>query len=199
MQIDILLFFLFSAIVLTVSPGPDIVYVFVKSSSDGYKAGVKTVLGLTSGLFFHTLLLVFGISAIIDSSPFIFKSIKFFGSSYFLILAIQLLIFKKNQESKKNLTKNDFLTGLMMNLLNPKVTVFFIAFFPNYIFHDNLSVEIQFTVLGIIFWIIANLIFLIVVFLSDRFGKNIKKYVNSKKIKIVKAIFYLFISVWIML
>ena len=86
-----------------------------------------------------------------------------------------------------------------MNLLNPKVTVFFIAFFPNYIFHDNLSVEIQFTVLGIIFWIIANLIFFIVVFISDRFGKNIKKYVNSKKIKIVKAIFYLFISVWIML
>lgn len=199
MQIDILLFFLFSAIVLTVSPGPDIVYVFVKSSSDGYKAGVKTVLGLTSGLFFHTLLLVFGISAIIDSSPFIFKSIKFFGSFYFLILSIQLLIFKKNQESKKNLSKNDFLTGLMMNLLNPKVTVFFIAFFPNYIFHDNLSVEIQFTVLGIIFWIIANLIFFIVVFISDRFGKNIKKYVNSKKIKIVKAIFYLFISVWIML
>ena len=199
MQIDILLVFLFSAIVLTVSPGPDIIYVFIKSSSYGYKAGVKTVLGLTSGLFFHTLLLVFGISAIIESSPFIFKSIKFFGSSYFLILAIQLFIIKKNHERKKNLTKNDFFTGLMMNLLNPKVTIFFIAFFPNYIFHDNLSIEIQFTVLGIIFWIIANLIFLIVVFLSSRFGTNFKKYVNSKKIKIVKSIFYLFISVWIML
>ena len=199
MQIDILLFFLFSAIVLTISPGPDIVYVFIKTTSDGYKAGVKTVLGLTSGLFFHTLLLVFGISTIIESSPFIFKSIKFFGSSYFLILAIQLFIISKNQDSKKNLTKNDFFTGLMMNLLNPKVTVFFIAFFPNYIFHDNLSVEIQFAVLGIIFWIIANLIFLIVVFLSDRFGKNFKKYVNSKKIRVVKAIFYLFISIWIML
>lgn len=199
MQIDILLVFLFSAIVLTVSPGPDIIYIFIKSSSHGYKAGVKTVLGLTSGLFFHTLLLVFGISTIIESSPFVFKSIKFFGSSYFLILAIQLFIIKKNQESKKNLTKNDFFTGLMMNLLNPKVTIFFIAFFPNYIFHDNLSVEIQFTVLGIIFWIIANLIFLIVVFLSSRFGTNFKKYVNSKKIKIVKSIFYLFISVWIML
>jgi threonine/homoserine/homoserine lactone efflux protein len=199
MQIDILLVFLFSAIVLTVSPGPDIIYIFIKSSSHGYKAGVKTVLGLTSGLFFHTLLLVFGISTIIESSPFVFKSIKFFGSSYFLILAIQLFIIKKNKESKKNLTKNDFFTGLMMNLLNPKVTIFFIAFFPNYIFHDDLSVEIQFTVLGIIFWIIANLIFLIVVFLSSRFGTNFKKYVNSKKIKIVKSIFYLFISVWIML
>ena len=198
MQIDILLFFLFSAIVLTISPGPDIVYVFIKTTTDNYKAGVKTVLGLTSGLFFHTLLLVFGISTIIESSPFIFKSIKFFGSSYFLILAIQLFIISKNQDSKKNLTKNDFFTGLMMNLLNPKVTVFFIAFFPNYIFHDNLSVEIQFAVLGIIFWIIANLIFLIVVFLSDRFGKNFKKYVNSKKIRVVKAIFYLFISIWIM-
>ena len=72
MQIDILLVFLFSAIILTVSPGPDIVYVFIKSGSDGVRAGVNTVLGLTSGLFFHTLLLVFGISAIIESSPSVF-------------------------------------------------------------------------------------------------------------------------------
>ena len=68
MQLDILLVFLFSAIVLTLSPGPDIIYVFIKSSTKGTRAGIKTVFGLTTGLIFHTLLLVFGISALIKSN-----------------------------------------------------------------------------------------------------------------------------------
>ena len=199
MQIDILLFFLFSAIILTLSPGPDIVYVFIKSSSDGIKAGVETVLGLTSGLFFHTLLLVFGISAIIESSPSVFFLIKLFGCSYFLFLAIQLYVFKNDQETKKRIFQNDFLTGLMMNLLNPKVTIFFVAFFPNYIFDETMSIEIQFAILGIIFWSVANLIFLIVVYISSRFNKSIHKFIGSEKVKLIKFLFYLFISVWIII
>ena len=108
MQIDTLLVFLFSSIILTVSPGPDIIYVFIKSGSDGIRAGVKTVLGLTSGLLFHTLLLVFGISAIIESSPFVFFFIKIFGSSYFLFLAIKLYVSQNNRETKKEYFKMIF-------------------------------------------------------------------------------------------
>ncbi len=199
MQIDTLLVFLFSSIILTVSPGPDIIYVFIKSSSDGIRAGVKTVLGLTSGLLFHTLLLVFGISAVIEASPFVFFLIKLFGCFYFLFLAIKLYVSENNRETKKRIFQNDFLTGLMMNLLNPKVTIFFIAFFPNYIFDDTISIQIQFAILGIIFWTVANLIFLIVVYISSRFNKNIQEFVGSKKVKLIKFVFYLFISIWIIL
>mgnify|MGYP006229840761 FL=1 len=199
MQIDTLLVFLFSSIILTVSPGPDIIYVFIKSGSDGIRAGVKTVLGLTSGLLFHTLLLVFGISAVIEASPFVFFLIKLFGCSYFLFLAIELYVSKNNRETKKRIFQNDFLTGLMMNLLNPKVTIFFIAFFPNYIFDDTMSIQIQFAILGIIFWTVANLIFLVVVYISSRFNKIIQKFIGSKKVKLIKFVFYLFISVWIIL
>ena len=174
-------------------------YVFIKSGSDGIRAGVKTVLGLTSGLLFHTLLLVFGISAVIEASPFVFFLIKLFGCSYFLFLAIELYFSKNNRETKKRIFQNDFLTGLMMNLLNPKVTIFFIAFFPNYIFDDNISIQIQFAILGIIFWTVANLIFLIVVYISSRFNKNIQEFVGSKKVKLIKFVFYLFISIWIIL
>ena len=177
----------------------DIVYVFIKSGSDGIRAGVKTVLGLTSGLFFHTLLLVFGISALIEASPFVFFLIKLFGCSYFLFLAIELYVSKNNRETKKRIFQNDFLTGLMMNLLNPKVTIFFIAFFPNYIFDDTMSIQIQFAILGIIFWTVANLIFLVVVYISSRFNKIIQKFIGSKKVKLIKFVFYLFISVWIIL
>ena len=67
MQLETLLIFLFSASILTLSPGPDIIYVFIKSSTEGKIAGIKTVFGLTTGLIFHTLLLVFGVSALILS------------------------------------------------------------------------------------------------------------------------------------
>ena len=175
------------------------IYVFIKSGSDGIRAGVKTVLGLTSGLLFHTLLLVFGISAVIEASPFVFFLIKLFGCFYFLFLAIKLYVSENNRETKKRIFQNDFLTGLMMNLLNPKVTIFFIAFFPNYIFDDTISIQIQFAILGIIFWTVANLIFLIVVYISSRFNKNIQEFVGSKKVKLIKFVFYLFISIWIIL
>ena len=171
----------------------------IKSGSDGIRAGVKTVLGLTCGLLFHTLLLVFGISAVIEASPFVFFLIKLFGCSYFLFLAIELYFSKNNRETKKRIFQNDFLTGLMMNLLNPKVTIFFIAFFPNYIFDDTMSIQIQFAILGIIFWTVANLIFLVVVYISSRFNKIIQKFIGSKKVKLIKFVFYLFISVWIIL
>ena len=76
----------------------------LKISSDGIRAGVKTVLSLTSDLLFHTLLLVFGISAVIEASPFIFFN-KAFGCSYFLFLAIELYFSKNNRETKKDISK----------------------------------------------------------------------------------------------
>ena len=135
----------------------------------------------------------------IEASPFVFFLIKLFGCSYFLFLAIELYVSKNNRETKKRIFQNDFLTGLMMNLLNPKVTIFFIAFFPNYIFDDIMSIQIQFAILGIIFWTVANLIFLVVVYISSRFSKIIQKFIGSKKVKLIKFVFYLFISVWIIL
>ena len=92
MQLDTLLIFLFSASILTLSPGPDIIYVFLKSSTDGKIAGIKTVLGLTTGLFFHTILLVFGISALINSNEYFFMLIKVFGFMYFIFLIVDCIL-----------------------------------------------------------------------------------------------------------
>jgi len=86
MQLDTILIFLLSASILTLSPGPDIIYVFFKSSTEGIRAGVKTVFGLTTGLIFHTLLLVFGISALIKSNDNVFFILKLFGFFYFMFL-----------------------------------------------------------------------------------------------------------------
>jgi threonine/homoserine/homoserine lactone efflux protein len=198
MQLDTLFVFLLSATILTLSPGPDIIYVFFKSSTEGVRAGVKTVFGLTTGLIFHTLLLVFGISALINSNENIFFMLKLFGFFYFIFLAITTYNESLKIDKKSIHNKNDFITGLLMNVLNPKVSVFFIAFFPNYIFHNSWSYELQFALLGFLFWFIANAIFLLAVFLSSLNTIFIKKIINHNKIKIFKIIFYLIIAIWIL-
>ena len=198
MQLDTILIFLLSASILTLSPGPDIIYVFFKSSTEGIKAGIKTVFGLTTGLVFHTLLLVFGISALINSNENVFFVLKLFGFFYFIFLAISTCNKSLKVDKKSNYNKNDFITGLLMNVLNPKVSIFFIAFFPNYIFHDSWTYELQFALLGFLFWFIANTIFLLVVFLSSFNIVLIKKIINHNKIKIFKSIFYLIIAIWIL-
>ena len=198
MQLDTILIFLLSASILTLSPGPDIIYVFFKSSTEGIRAGVKTVFGLTTGLIFHTLLLVFGISALINSNENVFFVLKLFGFFYFIFLAIKTYNESLKIYKKSNYNKNDFITGLLMNILNPKVSVFFIAFFPNYIFHNSWTYELQFALLGLLFWFIANTIFLLVVFLSSFNTEIVKKIINHKKIKILKSVFYIIIAIWIL-
>ena len=198
MQLDTILIFLLSVCILTLSPGPDIIYVFFKSSTEGIKAGVKTVFGLTTGLIFHTLLLVFGISALIKSNDNIFFVLKLFGFFYFMFLAGSIFFrTKKSKSSSIVKTNNDFYVGLMMNLLNPKVSLFFIALFPGFIFSDNISIEIQFLVLGLIFWSTATLIFLTVVFISSRIKDKIQNLLDNKNLKYVQALVFLLVGIWI--
>ena len=198
MQLDTILIFWLSVCILTLSPGPDIIYVFFKSSTEGIKSGVKTVFGLTTGLIFHTLLLVFGISALIKSNDNVFFVLKFFGFFYFMFLAGSIFFrTKKSKSSSIVKTNNDFYVGLMMNLLNPKVSLFFIALFPGFIFSDKISIEIQFLVLGLIFWSTATLIFLTVVFISSRIKDNIQNLLANKNLKYVQALVFLLVGIWI--
>ena len=198
MQLDTLFVFLLSASILTLSPGPDIIYVFLKSSTDGVKAGVKTVFGLTTGLIFHTLLLVFGISALIKSNENIFFGLKLFGFFYFLFLSGSVFFrTKKSKFTGLVKTTNNFSVGLMMNLLNPKVSLFFIALFPGFIFSDSITIEIQFLILGVIFWFVATIIFLIFVFISSKFKKNIQNLLENRNAKYIQAIVFILVAIWI--
>jgi len=200
MDIETLLTFTLASLSLTISPGPDILYVISKSIVQGKKAAILTSLGLTSGLVIHTFLVAFGLSIIISESEYILNSIKIIGVFYFIYLIIKLIQNRKtDDETKKDLHNiNYFKRGLIMNLLNPKVGLFFIAFFPGFLFHSELSNQVQFLILGLIFWLQASIVFLLVsVFASklNSFTKSNSYY--NKYLFVIEVIVYVFVIYWI--
>ncbi|MDA7708055.1 LysE family translocator [Flavobacteriaceae bacterium] len=200
MDVDVLLTFVLTSLLLTISPGPDIIYVISQSISKGVKSAITTSLGLTSGLLVHTFLVTIGLSLIISQNEYVFNFIRLLGVLYFSYLIILVFISrnKKKELDINNKSSNDFYRGLIMNLLNPKVSLFFIAFFPGFLFHNDLNNEIQFLILGGIFWLQATLVFLLVSLLSFKLNSFSKRQsLISNNIYLFEIGVYIFIIYWI--
>lgn len=183
MNYDILTTFIIASAALAIAPGPDNIYVLMQSIVNGKKYGLATVGGLVSGCLVHTTLLAFGVSAIIKESDRIFFIIKLFGAIYLFYLAYKVfrsegqLQLSEGEVPKKGLGQL-FKQGFIMNVLNPKVTIFFLAFFPGFLFSNTLSPLIQFYVLGLIFMLVAFFIFGLIALLSGSISNYIKGHTN---------------------
>lgn len=167
---------MFATAVLAISPGPDNIFVLVQSMSHGKKYGLATVAGLMTGCLIHTTLLAFGVSAVIKENDALFFIIKVFGALYLLFLSYQVLKsdaeidISKQTVPKKSLGKL-FQTGFWMNVLNPKVTIFFLAFFPGFLFSGTLNTIVQFYVLGFLFIIVSFLVFATIAILAGQISR----------------------------
>lgn len=172
MDLLLLLSFLGTAIFLTLMPGPDILFVIAQSISQNRKAGIVTALGLCSGLVVHITAATLGISAIFYQSALAFAIVKYIGASYLLFLAWQS--FKEREsafaiDGQKPLKyKSLYKKGILMNVLNPKVSLFFLALLPQFVDKTAGYVSIQMLVLGIVFMVQAFVIFIVVSVLSDK-------------------------------
>ena len=159
-------YFLTASILLTIAPGPDILYLLTKSLASGAKCGIMLAAGLSSGIVFHTFLVMAGVAAIIQSSPLAMTALKIFGAAYLLFLA-----FKSFQGAKRggqiSMKKSDgeisaisiYRRGVLMNVLNPKVLLFFLAFLPQFVNLSSESASSQIILLGVTFAIQAFVIF----------------------------------------
>lgn len=183
MNIEVLISFVIASIALAFSPGPDNIYVLTQSIVNGKKAGLATVVGLVSGCIVHTTLLAFGVSAIIKESESLFFTIKLFGAVYLVYLAYK--VFKSDasialsEENIKKKSSNQLLKqGFMMNVLNPKVSIFFLAFFPGFLFSNSLNTVVQFYVLGLLFMLVSFLVFAMIAILAGAISNYIKKHKN---------------------
>lgn len=175
--------FMLATATLAISPGPDNIYVLTQSITHGKKFGLATVSGLISGCLVHTTLLAFGVSALIKANNSLFLAIKIFGAVYLLYLAFQVL--RSNaavQLSAEDVPKKSlirlFRQGFVMNVLNPKVTVFFLAFFPGFLFSETLGTVVQFYVLGILFMLVSFIIFAVIAVLAGKISTYVTKNPN---------------------
>ncbi|MEE3034297.1 MAG: LysE family translocator [Bacteroidota bacterium] len=204
MDLEILIAFILSSTALTLMPGPDIIYVISQSVIFGKRNGVLISLGLVTGLLFHTLMVVFGLAAIINIYPNLIFTIKLLGSIYIVYLGF--ISIRKSYQMDVNIKSfhqeenGGFYRGLVMNLLNPKVSLFFLAIFPGFLFSQSLSIQVQFLILGFIFFVQALVIFIIVTILSNYFFKFLKSsFILRKSILKIQGIFLIIIAVFILL
>lgn len=162
-MIETLISFSIATLALAISPGPDNIYVLTQSLVNGTKSGIATTAGLISGCVVHTTLLAFGISAIITASAEVFYGIKVLGACYLLYLAYKVYKHKSDISLTEDAPKKSyfklFKTGVIMNLLNPKVMIFFLAFFPGFLWNNDGNTVVQFYILGFTFMIISFITF----------------------------------------
>ncbi|WP_299050662.1 LysE family translocator [uncultured Polaribacter sp.] len=182
-MLEVLISFAITTAILAISPGPDNIFVLTQSIVNGKKYGIATVLGLMSGCIVHTSFVAFGVSEILKKNENLFFIIKLFGAAYLLYLAYKVYnsdakIVLSSPKIQKKSTLSLFKKGFLMNVLNPKVTLFFLAFFPQFLFSNTMATEIQFYILGLIFILISFIVFASIAILAGNISKYIKQYAN---------------------
>lgn len=181
-MVEILISFSLATFALALSPGPDNIYVLTQSLVNGTKSGIATTAGLISGCIVHTTLLAFGLSAILIASEAVFYAIKLIGASYLIFLAFKVYKSDSQIALAGNLPRKSyfelFKIGVVMNLVNPKVMIFFLAFFPGFLWNMERNIIAQFYILGIVFMVVSFITFSSIAILAGRISEVI---IRNKK------------------
>jgi len=172
--------FLVTALFFVMTPGIDTLFILNKSISQGKKSGIYATLGINTGVLTHTFFAALGLSVLIAKSALVFTIIQFVGAAYLIYLGVFKLIKKSDflteetsvQKSKN--TKNDFWTGFFTNSLNPKVALFFLAFFPQFINPSQIENPIPFILLGVTFALIGVIWYMSLSIFASVFSEKIK-------------------------
>lgn len=204
MELSSLLAFLGAAIILTIMPGPDNLFVLAQSITQDKKAGIATSLGLCTGLLVHIGAAVLGISAIVYQSTVMFSIVKFAGAAYLLYLAWQSFRAKNDAFTLEHQNIHTFALlyrkGILMNILNPKVSLFFLALLPQFVNPLLGHVALQMLILGMVFLVQALILFsLVSVFAGKVRGIIIGKPTIAKRLNIIQGVLFTFIGIKIAL
>lgn len=169
--------FIFVVLLLFLIPGPAVFLTISQTIKGGRKNGIVTGLGIAVGDFIHTLAAVLGLSAILMTSSFAFEIVKYMGSAYLVYLGIRAIIEKSQIEEKpfeKRLNPNmTFRQAMLIELLNPKTSLFFLAFLPQFVKSGDTPVTIQLLVLGLTFVLMSITYTTSLVFLTSTIGNKL--------------------------
>lgn len=191
---QVLATFSLASAALTLTPGPDMTYFLSQTVSRSRAAGVAAFLGAAAGLLVHTTLVAVGLSALLLASATAFTVLKFVGALYLLWLAVEALrkgsAFHLERTSGGAPLHTVFVKGMLINLLNPKIIVFFLTFLPQFVSPTDPHAGGKLFVLGILFVVVAAPIVLAMIAGAGRLADTLK---SSAKVR--RAVDYLFASV----
>ena len=187
-----------TSIAVILMPGPAMVFVISNGLTRGPKASITAAFGTTTGVSFHIFCAAFGLAVILKTSAVAFAVVKFAGAAYLIYLAIKTLISKEQilgslGEGEKS-GNSIFWQGIFVNVLNPKLSIFFLAFLPQFIDPDLASATAQTLILGTIFMAMTVVIFIFYGMFASLLRR---KVLNSPRI--MKAIKWCFASVFMVL
>lgn len=175
--------FLVAAMMLTLAPGPDNIYVLTRGIAQGKKAGLVAALGFSSGLFFHTLLAVLGFAAIIKAYPAAYHALQYAGAAYLVYLGVRTLRAATAMSLDASMTpvslSRIYWQSVIANILNPKVTLFFIAFLPQFVNVQAGHVAWQMLLLALVFILQALAIFSAIAFFSGIVGAYFQRQARA--------------------
>lgn len=171
--------FLAAGILLNLTPGPDTAYILGRSIAQGREAGVASALGISLGSIFHTCAAALGLSAILATSALAFGAIKLLGGAYLIFLGIKMLLDRRKQLSvpsdfRRRTTMAAFRQGVLTNVLNPKVALFFLAFLPQFIDPAANMKIAAFIVLGLTFVTTGTIWCLVLAWFASIFSERLR-------------------------
>jgi len=171
--------FLGAAILLNVTPGPDTAYIWGRSIAQGRDAGVASALGISVGTLFHTCAAALGLSAILAASAIAFGAIKVLGAAYLIFLGLRMIFERSGQLNlpsnfRHRTTAAAFRQGVLTNVLNPKVALFFLAFLPQFIEPAPGTKVLAFLSLGLTFVTTGTIWCFILAWFASAFSERLR-------------------------
>ena len=188
---DVLIAFTAVALLLCLSPGPDNLFVVAQSALYGRTAGLRITLGLCTGLVVHTAAVALGVAALIKSFPLAFNALKYAGAAYLLYLAWQAFRAVPMSLSGDRAPQPDgwqlYRRGIIMNVSNPKVSLFFLALLPQFVDPGRGTVWLQFVLLGMVFMLSTLLVFGLLALLAGSIGEWLGRAAVAQRVLHVLA------------
>jgi threonine/homoserine/homoserine lactone efflux protein len=172
--------FLITGILLNLMPGPDSAYILGRSIAQGREAGIASALGITVGSIFHTCAAALGLSAILATSAWAFVAVKMIGGAYLIFLGIRMLLERGSKHRlpehfRRSSSAAAFCQGILTNILNPKVALFFLAFLPQFIDPGSTAKVPAFLALGLAFVTTGTLWCLVLAWFASTFSERLRK------------------------
>ena len=188
-----------ASVVLSLVPGPDNIFVMSHSALKGWRIGFYITLGLCTGLIGHTVLIAIGVSVIFQTSAIAFNGLKIIGAFYLLYLAwlsVQNKELNLGGTDKDSTNRSYYFIGVVMNLTNPKVALFFLVFLPQFVNTSNDNITLQIFLLGLLFILSALCVFTSIAYLASFLEDILKKSKTvNKNLNILAALIYFALAI----